>query len=76
MLGEDALVDGLKGLRPGEADGKHTEVALQTRVDGEAPSRGVHAGHILHVANLLQRQLVTVIPGRDRPLSADVISAC
>ena len=64
MLGEDALVDGLEGLGPGEADSKHAEVALQAGVDGEAPSRGVHAGHVLHVADLLQGELVPVVPGR------------
>ena len=66
VLGEDALVDGLEGLGPGEADGKHAEVALQAGVDGEAPGRGVHAGHVLHVADLLQGELVPVVPGRRR----------
>lgn len=36
-----------------EADCKHAEVPLQSRVDGEAPSCGVHTGHILHIVNLL-----------------------
>ena len=64
VLREDALVDGLEGLGPREADGKHAEVALQAGVDGEAPGRGVHAGHVLHIVDLLQCQLVAVVPGR------------
>ena len=57
-----AAVDGLEGVLPWEAHGKHTEVALQSRVDGEATSGGVHAGHVLHVVDLLEGQLLPVVP--------------
>lgn len=36
---------------------------LQPWVDGKAAWSGIHAGHILHIVNLLQQQLVPVIPG-------------
>ena len=45
-----------------EADGKHTEVSLQTRVDGERAGGGVHARHVLSVVDLLGDQLLPVVP--------------
>ena len=45
-----------------EADSKHTEVSLKTRIDGETTSSRVHAGYILYIVNLLQCELVTIIP--------------
>ena len=45
-----------------EADGEHTEVPLQARVDGEATGGGVHARHVLRVVDLLRDQLLTVVP--------------
>ncbi len=59
---QDALVDGAEGLGAGEAHGKDAEVSLQPWVDGEAAGGGVHAGHILDVMDLLERQLGEVIP--------------
>lgn len=35
---------------------------LQSGINGEATSGGVHAGHILGVVDLLKGQLGTVIP--------------
>ena len=35
---------------------------LEPRVDGEAPSSGVHGGHVLHILDLLQNELLAVIP--------------
>ncbi len=62
MLGEDAVIDGLQGVHTREADGKDTEVPLESWVDGEAACGGVHAGHILDVVDLLQGELVSVVP--------------
>ena len=45
-----------------EAHCKDAEVPQQSWVDGEASRCGVHASHILHVVDLLQSQLVAVIP--------------
>lgn len=39
-------------------------VYLQSRVDGEAACGGVHAGHVLHIVDLLQLQLAPVVPER------------
>ncbi len=49
-----------------ETDCENAEVPLQSWVDGEATSSGVHAGHILHIVDLLQSQLVTIIPALRR----------
>ena len=38
-------------------------MSLQPRVDGEGAGRGVHAGHVLGVTDVLQGQLRAVIPG-------------
>ena len=62
MLGEYAAVDGGQGIHAREAKGKHTEVALETRVDGKRACCGVHAGHILCVVDLLEAELLAVIP--------------
>lgn len=35
---------------------------LQPGVDGEGPSCGIHAGHVLRVVDLFQRQLLSVVP--------------
>jgi hypothetical protein len=37
-------------------------VALQSRVDGEAACRGVHARDVLAVVDVLQDQLVAIVP--------------
>ena len=37
-------------------------MSLESRVDGEAAGSGVHAGHILHIVDLLEGQFGTVIP--------------
>ena len=37
-------------------------MSLKSRVDGEAASSGVHAGNILHIANLLEGEFGPVIP--------------
>ena len=62
MLGENALVDGLESLHAWETDSKDTEVALEARVDGEAASSRVHAGDVLDIVDLLQRELMAIIP--------------
>lgn len=62
VLRQDALIDGSQCLVAGETDCKDAEVSLEPRVDGEAACCGVHAGHVLHVVDLLQRQLGAVIP--------------
>lgn len=41
----------------------HVCVYLQSWVDGEAASCGVHAGHVLNTVYFLQKQLITVVPG-------------
>ena len=45
-----------------EADGKHREVSLESSVDGEAASCGVHGGHVLYILNLLQSLFLSVVP--------------
>ena len=62
MCLHDALIDCLQGIHAGEADGKHTEVALQTTIDCEAASCWIHAGHILDIVDLPQGELLTIIP--------------
>ena len=62
VLGENAVVDSVQCLCPRKADCKYTKVALQARVDCEASCCGVHACHILHISNVLQSQLLAVIP--------------
>ena len=37
-------------------------MSLESRVDGEGPGGGVHAGHVLRLRDFLQRQLRTIIP--------------
>ena len=37
-------------------------MSLESGIDGEAASCGVHAGHILHIVNLLESQFGTVVP--------------
>lgn len=45
-----------------EVESKDTEVSLKSCVYGEVSGRLVHAGHVLSVRNLLQGQLVPVVP--------------
>ena len=45
-----------------ETDGEYAKVSLKSGVDGEATGSGVHAGHVLHIVNLLQSQLLSIIP--------------
>ena len=59
---EDALVDGAKSLVCRETDRKHAEVSLEAWVDGEATSSRVHTGDILYVVDVLERELVAVVP--------------
>lgn len=54
VLGEDTVVDSAQCFSAWKADCKHTEVALQAGVDGEAPCSRVHTGHILHIGDILQ----------------------
>ena len=42
---------------------------LKSGVDGEGPGRGVHARHVLTVVDVLQRQLLSVVPAWGRPAS-------
>ena len=62
MLRHNALIDCLQGFHSGEAHSKHAKVALESRVDGEAASSGVHAGNILHIVDLLEGEFGPVIP--------------
>ena len=62
MLLQNVAVDRVQCVDTGEAHGEHTEVALETAVDGEATGRRVHARHVLRVVDLFQRQLRAVIP--------------
>ncbi len=62
MLGQDTAIDGVQGVRTREAESEHAEVPLQTCVYGKRPSSRVHAGHVLRVVNLLERELVTIVP--------------
>ena len=59
---EDAEVDGPQGVQLREADGKHAEVSLKTCVDGEAAGSRVHGGHVLDILDLLEDQLLPVVP--------------
>ena len=62
VVAEDGVVDGEEGVGAGEDDGEGGKVPLQPRVDGEAASRRVHAGHILHVVDVLLSQLCLAVP--------------
>ena len=59
---EDLLVDVLQRVESRKRDGKHAEVSLQSRVDGEATSCRVHAADVLNVVHLLELQLDAVVP--------------
>lgn len=41
---------------------EHTEMTLQSRIDGEGASRRIHAGGKLTVANVLQLQPLAIVP--------------
>ena len=62
VLLQDGAVDGLERVLSGKAQCEDAEVSLQSRVDGEAACSRVHAGDVLHVVNLLERQLHSVVP--------------
>lgn len=40
----------------------NVSVYLQPGINGEAASRGVHAGNVLNVVYFFQKQFITVIP--------------
>jgi len=62
VLRQDAVIDGGQCVGAREAECEHTEVPLQSRVDGEAAGRRVHTGHVLRVVDVLQGQLGPVVP--------------
>ena len=62
VVAEDGVVDGEEGVGAGEDHGEGGKVPLQPRVDGEAASRRVHAGHVLHVVDVLLSQLCLAVP--------------
>jgi len=62
VLCEDTAVDGGEGVQTRETEGEYTEVSLEACINGEAPRRGVHAGDILGVVDLLKGHLLTVVP--------------
>jgi len=45
-----------------EADCKSCKVSLQSWVDGETSGSRVHAGDVLTIVNVLQDQLVPIVP--------------
>ena len=62
MLRQDRRVDELKSVAAGKAEREDAEVALESRVDGEAAGRRVHARYVLRIVDLLEGQLVAVVP--------------
>ena len=62
VVAEDGVVDGEEGVGAREDHGEGGEVPLQPWVDGEAASCRVHAGHILHVVDVLLSQLGLAVP--------------
>lgn len=62
MLGQDTLIDGPQSFSTGEVDCKHSKMALKPGVNGETAGRRVHAGDILDIANLLESQLLPIVP--------------
>ena len=62
MLKKNAVVNRLQSIRAWKAESENAEVALQASVDGEGSSGLVHARNILSVGNLLQGELVTIVP--------------
>ena len=48
---------------------------LKSGVDGEGPGSGVHARHVLTVVDVLQRQLLSVVPAWRRPASSPAAGA-
>ena len=49
-------------LHARKADGKDSEVLLEAGVDGKTVGSGVHAGHVLHVVDLLLSEFGTIVP--------------
>ena len=62
VVAEDGVVDGEEGVGAREDHGEGGKVPLQPWVDGEAASCRVHAGHILHVVDVLLSQLGLAVP--------------
>lgn len=48
---------------------------LKSGVDGEGPGSGVHARHVLTVVDVLQCQLLSVVPAWGRPASRPAAGA-
>lgn len=46
----------------GKRDGKHGKVSLKTRVNSETTRCGIHTRHVLTIVNLLERQLLSIVP--------------
>ena len=59
---ENGVVDGEERLWSWEDNREGGKVALQSWVDGETSSGGVHGGHVLCVVDLLQIELVPAVP--------------
>jgi len=62
VLRKYATVDCLYSVRAGKAESEHAEVSLETGIYGETPRGRVHTGHVLGVVDLLEGELVTVVP--------------
>ena len=62
MARQDAMIDCVKGSHPWEADSKHREMTLQSRVNGKATSSRVHTGNILNIVDFLEDHLLSIIP--------------
>ena len=62
VLGQDRLVDAEEGIWTGEHYCKCCKVSLQSRIDGETASRGIHAGHVLHIVDVLLGEFGSAVP--------------
>mmetsp|Transcript_11631 Transcript_11631/g.49673 ORF Transcript_11631/g.49673 Transcript_11631/m.49673 type:complete len:368 (-) Transcript_11631:7099-8202(-) len=62
VAGHERAVNLHQRVLPGEVHREGHEQPLQTGVDGERARGGVHARHVLRVFDLLQNDLVLVVP--------------
>ena len=62
MIRKNRVVDGEKGIMSRKTHSKGGEMALQSGIDGEASGGWIHARQVLAIVNVLQRQLVSIVP--------------
>lgn len=62
VIRQDGVVNAEERIMAWEADSKSCKMSLQSWVDGETSSCGIHAGNVLTVVDVLGCQLVPVIP--------------